>query len=73
MGPLDYAYYMKKTWLLLIFAALALGCGEGRYQIVTLSEGPVAYRLDTKTGEMLLVVRDKAAPVRQVRIEDLYN
>jgi len=60
---------MRKLLLALISVAV-FGCGGDRYEMVAVSYGgdfgnAVAYRLDKKTGEILLIYNgDKSKPVR---------
>jgi hypothetical protein len=44
----------------------ALGCGNGRYQIVATAQERRchAYRLDTRTGEVLCIAAYAAIPVQ---------
>ncbi len=59
---------MRKL-LLALLSVVAFGCGGDRYEIVTASYGGdwggvVAYRLDKKTGEVLVIHRDTSRPVK---------
>jgi hypothetical protein len=56
---------MRKKLILSLLAVGALGCGNGRYQIVATAQDRSchAYRLDTRTGEVLCIVAIKATPV----------
>ncbi len=51
---------MRRLMLALVLIS-AIGCRDRRYQMVAV--GQYAYRLDRKTGEMLMVVRESAWPV----------
>ena len=56
---------MKHKLILSLLAIGMLGCGNGRYQIMApTQESPChAYRLDTRTGELLCIIANKTLPV----------
>jgi hypothetical protein len=60
---------MKKKLILSLMAASALACGNGRYEIIATAQesGCHAYRLDTRTGEVLCIAKIKSIPVEPLQ------
>lgn len=56
---------MKKSFQILLLVTSLLGCGQERYKITEGKDGK-AYRLDKKTGEMVLIEDNKIIPLETV-------